>query len=392
MQIRVATLNVWGLPEPFAEDAAARMRAIGRELVSLDLDVIAFQEVFTAQARDLLRAAGTRAGLDHHWHGLESRDGGGLLVLSRLPVEEARFERYALRGDVEHLDTGEYLSGKGFVRLRLATPEGPFDFIATHLHARHSSLATDGYMPHRTGQIVQLATHALDRDLPLVAVGDFNLTDARPEYRVLTGLTGLRDIAAELGRSFPTAVGSNPYRSGRSDARKRVDYVFVREGGTSAIEAVSVERAFDRPIEIAGRRAAFSNHLGVVAEIKIKPRIGAASPQFNEGAVELAARILAEGKAQAERRRADRRLASGTGMLCAMAAAAATRGGPVSRRRLLRGVFKGASLMALSSSVGFSALSEHFVPDEIDAFDDAKLRLVLLGQSLTRRSGEPLTT
>jgi len=75
-----------------------------------------------------------------------------------------------------------------------------------------------------------------------------------------------------------------------------------------------------------------------------------------------------------------------------MAAAAATRGGPVSRRRLLRGVFKGASLMALSSSVGFSALSEHFVPDEIDAFDDAKLRLVLLGQSLTRRGGEPLTT
>ncbi|MBW2418169.1 MAG: endonuclease/exonuclease/phosphatase family protein [Deltaproteobacteria bacterium] len=392
MRIRVATLNVWGLPEPFAQDAAARMQAIGSELASLAPDVIAFQEVFTLQAREQLRAAGARVGLDQCWHGTEALDGGGLLVLSRLPIEEARFERYSLRGDVEQIDTGEYISGKGFVRLRLATPDGPLDFITTHLHAGHSSRTRHAYRSHRTGQIIQLATRALDRDVPLVAVGDFNLRDEKPEYQVLTGLTGLRDVAAELGRPFPTAVGSNPYRGGNRNSAKRVDYVFVREGGRSAVEAVSVDRAFGRPIEIAGRRAAFSNHLGVVAEIDIRPEAGAASPSFNAGAVDLAARILAEGRAAAEQRRMERRLASGTGMLCAVAAAAVTREGPVSRRRLLRGAFKGASVVALSSSLGFSALSEHFVPDEIDAFDDAKRRLARLGESLSRRADNTLST
>jgi hypothetical protein len=155
---------------------------------------------------------------------------------------------------------------------------------------------------------------------------------------------------------------------------------------------VSVDRAFAHPVEIGGRRRAFSNHLGVVAEIDIEPQATAASPSFDAGAVDLAARILAEGRAEAEQRRAERRLASGTGMLCAVAAAAATRGEPVSRRRLLRGALKGASLVALSSSLGFSALSEHFVPDEIDAFDAAKLHLARLGQSLIRRSDRTLST
>ena len=34
MQIRIATLNVWGLPAPFTPDGAERMQAIGRQLTA----------------------------------------------------------------------------------------------------------------------------------------------------------------------------------------------------------------------------------------------------------------------------------------------------------------------------------------------------------------------
>ena len=63
MQIRVATLNVWGLPSPISPDGAARMRAIGRRLPHLGVDVVAFQEVWTADARHILLREGRTAGL-----------------------------------------------------------------------------------------------------------------------------------------------------------------------------------------------------------------------------------------------------------------------------------------------------------------------------------------
>jgi hypothetical protein len=96
MRIRVATLNVWGLPEPLAPSVPARMQAIGRQMASLDLDAIAFQEVWTEDARSELVAAGRAAGLPLAWHH-PAGFGGGLLVLTRLPIRSARFVRSAAR-------------------------------------------------------------------------------------------------------------------------------------------------------------------------------------------------------------------------------------------------------------------------------------------------------
>ena len=62
MRVRVATLNAWALPPPLGQDVAFRMRSIGEELRRLDVDVMAFQEVWTAAARALLVEAGRRAG------------------------------------------------------------------------------------------------------------------------------------------------------------------------------------------------------------------------------------------------------------------------------------------------------------------------------------------
>ena len=114
MKIRMATLNAWALPEPLARDVPERIRAIGAKLPSLDLDVMAFQEVWTANSRRSLRRAGRRAGLAYCWDGERGSLGGGsggLLVLSRLPIMDVDFESYALRGEAERVAVnGEYLS------------------------------------------------------------------------------------------------------------------------------------------------------------------------------------------------------------------------------------------------------------------------------------------
>ncbi|MFP6630699.1 MAG: hypothetical protein VCC67_16855, partial [Myxococcota bacterium] len=79
MQVRLATLNVWALPEPLGRDVTTRIDAIGRRIPSLGLDLIAFQEVWTRAAWAQLRDAGHRAGLQQAWSG--GANSGGLLLL-----------------------------------------------------------------------------------------------------------------------------------------------------------------------------------------------------------------------------------------------------------------------------------------------------------------------
>ena len=124
MGLRIGSLNVWGIPEPFAEDVLPRMRAITAEFSALDLDVLLLQEVWSPAAREILVAGGLRAGFDHHFAST-APPGGGLLLLSRDPIEEPRFQRFAFRGDLERVDRAEYLGGKGLLTARIETPSGP---------------------------------------------------------------------------------------------------------------------------------------------------------------------------------------------------------------------------------------------------------------------------
>jgi hypothetical protein len=53
MRLRIATLNTWGLPAPLSDQPEARMRELAARLATLDLDVVALQEVWTRSARHI---------------------------------------------------------------------------------------------------------------------------------------------------------------------------------------------------------------------------------------------------------------------------------------------------------------------------------------------------
>jgi endonuclease/exonuclease/phosphatase family metal-dependent hydrolase len=368
MRIRVVTLNVWALPAPIGEDVEARIRAIGSRLSDLDADVVALQEAWTSDARRTLAVAGRSAGLRHAWQRGVTLGGGGLLVLSRLPVRGARFHHFTLRGQPERLDQGDYYGGKGLVQLRLDTEAGPLTLIDTHLHARYRP--DPSHRAYRTGQLVELSAEVRGRSDPVVAMGDFNMVEHEPEYVVLAGLAGLRDVAAELDRRQPTKFADNRYRPKQSE--KRIDYLFVRDGMGASVQAVSIRRIFDEPLALGGRQLSYSNHAGLLADLEISPRDGTPLPPPDPRAVELAARLLAQGRAAAQQRRREGRALAGTALGCAGLASLGVR---TTRRGLLRSGLQGAGLLALAPVVGFSLLSEVFVPDELRAFDRVTARL-----------------
>jgi len=383
MRIKVASLNVWALPEPFAADVHARMTAIGERLADLPADVIAFQEVWTGAARDVLLEHGVRAGYLHNWFLDDAIGGSGLLVLSRLPFIESHFEPFALSGYPEQLDNGEFLSGKGFAHLRVPGPDGPITILNTHLHARYGSRVSHQFAPHRIGQIIQLASRVHAHDEPVVMAGDFNFEDDRPEYHVLTGLTGMRDCAVEADGRCETVLYANPYRRLKPHEKtsgRRIDYVFVRDGSEAALKTQKLGRIFDGTFEIDGKRASYSNHAGLLAEIEPVPMIASARHTLNQRAFELATRLLSEGREEAERRQQGSRTLSGVGVMCAIAAAAGGRSETVNRRRFLQTALRTAAVAALTPSIAYTVMSEFCVPNEISAFDHAEQSLVRLAR------------
>lgn len=399
MKIRMGTLNAWALPEPLASDVSGRIEAIGAKLPDYDLDVMAFQEVWTASARETLLRAGERAGLVHSWAGDEDEWGpgtarGGLLVLSRLPIEGVHFESFTLRGEPERAVANlEYVSGKGFATVTLRTPEGPLALINTHLHARYK-YRPHNFVPHRTGQAIQLAAGYAKTRAPMILVGDFNFREGEADYRVLTGLLDLRDSAVELDQRENTTLRSNPYRSSLKSRRK--DFVFVRDGAKVPLTARTIERVFDEPLELDGREAAYSNHAGLVVEIEIGGEgsvtwSGQAGAAADPGLYQLASEVLDDGKQHAKRRRRGERKLSGLGVGAAAVAGLCTIPKPVSRRKMLRMSFGAAAVAALTPGLGFTVVSEVLVQDEITAFKQAAAQLARLGRERVSSGGPPVS-
>lgn len=375
MQLRILTLNTWGLPAPLSRLPESRMAEIGQRVCELDLDVAAFQEVWTRGSRRALRAACAPAGLVHAWTNHTAFGGSGLLVLSRLPIRAAHFERFSVRGNPERVDHGDYYGGKGFLRISLAHPEGPLSLVTTHLHARYAGDVEHAYVPQRIAQIVQLASALWSAEEPTLAVGDFNFSESDVEHRVLCGLAGLRDVAAELDQRQATALRGNPYRGARKSDR-RIDYVFARDGIHARVAPRRVVRVLDEVFTLEGRAASVSDHAGLLAEIEIVPGgTGYLAPR-SPAAIHEARLWLRRGRAAAAERREGARTYAGLGLVCAGGVALGRqRLTPLSRRRLLRGGLGALALLALPPSVGFSLVAEVVAPEEIRAFDALVARL-----------------
>jgi hypothetical protein len=184
----------------------------------------------------------------------------------------------------------------------------------------------------------------------------------------------VRDAAAETGQRVPTVHRGNAYR-GSSAKEKRIDYVFLRDGGGRGLAPRAVRRVFDDAWEIHGQPASYSDHAGLLAELDLTGSPGARRPA-DPRAYDLAARLLEQGRRRAYRRQHADRLAAGAGWGGALLACAGARVPRVTRRRLLRVAVQAAGIAALTPGVTYTVLSEVFAPGEVRVFDQLSARLL----------------
>ncbi len=375
ISLRVATLNAWALPAPIGHQVSGRIEQLGAALPPLHLDVVALQEVWRGDARRLLVEAGRRSGLRYHWHRPRALSGSGLLVLSRWPILDAAFEGYLLGGP-PHLTRLDYFAGKGFARLRIAGPDGPFTLINTHLQARYGRRVDHGYSGHRAGQIVQLAKTMRGVRDPLLLVGDFNMREDHTGYAVLHGLTHVRDLSRERGRAEATVLPENPYRN--HDTPRRVDYIFARDGVETRWVPLAARRAFDAIFTLGGEPATYSDHAGVIADVALVAGDGVVAPQVDPQAVAAARQALRDGRERAARRRGSHRGGAVAAIGGAAVLAAGVRAPALGRRGFLRSALQGAAVALTAPAAGLAVVSELVVPEELHAFDLLEYELARL--------------
>jgi endonuclease/exonuclease/phosphatase family metal-dependent hydrolase len=357
------------------------MEAIGGRLAAFDADAVVFQEVWSPSARRRLVAAGRATGYTEIWSRSGSIGASGMLVLSRLPICESRFIRFALCGFPQDITRGDYYGGKGIAILTLDTPAGPVALLSTHLIPHYGDYGPeDTYMGHRIAEVVELAGALEQIEIPAIVVGDFNFTEREPEYKVLEGLSGLTDVAAVLDRREETIIPGSPYRTNERPPGVRIDYVFTRDGVERTAVPHTISRVLDETIEINGNPAGYSDHAGLLAEINLD-NARPFRPPLDAEAVARAAGYLREGRAKAELRRSNHLSVATGGGAVAMVATGSASMAPISRRRLLRAALIGLPAVALASSAGFGVVANRVGGDEIAGYDKVDGLLERIGDA-----------
>ena len=373
MRLRVLTLNAWALVPPISRDNSRRMRAIGEALEAMQLDVAAFQELWSKDSRAQLLEAAARSGLSHVWHPEQGFGGSGLAVLSRWPIAGAKLHRFELRGVAERIHEADYLGRKGFAELLLETPAGPLAFFDTHLQAAYAPREGDPHVAMRVGQVLQLAEVLRETPHPLLLAGDLNFEQHREEYRVLTGVARVSDLAALLDSREDTIVSTNAYSRVPQQGR-RIDYLFARGG----LEPLSVKRVLDGPIAGGDASVHYSDHAGLLGEFDLSGADFRLAAPDSE-ALEVARLRLEAGRAEVEERSRRERIAGGLGLGAFPASLLAAGRPALSRRRLLRTALRAGGGLAGGFGLLRLGLSELLRPEERRAFDAALARVARLG-------------
>jgi endonuclease/exonuclease/phosphatase family metal-dependent hydrolase len=252
--IRILTFNTL-----FRGHARARLRALGEILERSEYDVVCLQEVMSplnlALLRNIMKSYGQVAHATRF-----PLVGGGLVILSRWPIVERRFEPFRFGGPAR----AEWLMRKGVLVARIQSAGRPLTVVNTHLSANMADdwSPANAYARVQAAELTRLA-FAVARtgpEDPLVVMGDFNVPRDSWLFDDFVSATGLRDVLA--GATEPTYRPTPEY----SDT-KAIDQMLVRMPASREPTA-DARLVFREAVRLADGRTAFlSDHYGIAAEI-----------------------------------------------------------------------------------------------------------------------------
>jgi sphingomyelin phosphodiesterase 2 len=152
--IRILSLNCWGL-KFIAKLRNERLTEIANQIAAADPrpDIVGLQECWTQQDYNVIREK-TIHFLPYGKFYHSGIFGGGLVILSKWPIEESNMVRYPLNGRPAAFYRGDWFVGKGVACARIRIGPGRRDIaevFCTHVtyspSHRHTSLTPSSSTP-----------------------------------------------------------------------------------------------------------------------------------------------------------------------------------------------------------------------------------------------------
>lgn len=128
-ELNVLTLNCWGLLH-ISDLRTQRLAAIGHAIAGASPapHIVALQECWTQEDYRSIRRA-TRFILPYGKFYHSGVFGGGLVILSKWPIEESSMYQYPLNGRPTAFFRGDWFVGKGVATAKVRFGRGPKDVI-----------------------------------------------------------------------------------------------------------------------------------------------------------------------------------------------------------------------------------------------------------------------
>ncbi|ETN75632.1 endonuclease/exonuclease/phosphatase family protein [Necator americanus] len=179
VELRVLTLNVWCLPQPWpigSKDRKYRLKKLAEAILEENYDIIGLQEVWSENDYlDMVDRLSSTFRFHHYFH--SGFTGSGVCVFSRHPIVSTLTHRYSLNGFAHHIHRGDWFGGKVVGLVELEVGEIRVNFYTTHLHAEYDR-ENDLYLPHRTSQsfeLSQFVRHTAHGADIVIVTGDLNM-------------------------------------------------------------------------------------------------------------------------------------------------------------------------------------------------------------------------
>lgn len=268
---RVISLNCWGVPL-VAKDRVLRMQAIGDALASMNLDLIALQEIYLQSDREIIIEKLNQANRYYAKYFQSGVMGSGLFILSRHPILENNYWKFSLQGRPNDLIRPDYYAKKGLAYVRIDSPAGIIDLYNTHLVAPYDEIGENVYFSHRVAQAYQIAQilNAISQKTPAILAGDLNCPPEELTYRLLLQNASLTDSYAEANPGDPgyTITEEIPYI--KFHEPERADYILFRSGGNLRMALMDSSLVLDQlPEGLDVKIQAYSDHFGVLSEFNL---------------------------------------------------------------------------------------------------------------------------
>lgn len=245
--INILTLNCWDL-KYIAKLRHERLDEIAKRLATADPipEIVGLQECWTQENYQKIRQY-TRDNLPYAKFYHSGIFGGGLVILSKWPIEESTMIRYPLNGRPTAFFRGDWFVGKGVACARIRLGPGGNDVVevfCTHLHAPYESEPNDSYLCHRTAQaweIAKLMRGAAERGHLVIGLGDFNMVPLSLAHQLITAHAPVQDAWRVLYPDSSLGAANDAVERRRGREVPNVQYN-ITENGASCDSALNTWR------------------------------------------------------------------------------------------------------------------------------------------------------